>query len=83
MMRFVLIHKPFPTMIVCVCHAISDKEIVKQARMGCGSFDALQDRTRVATCCGCCETCAREVFDEARQAGATLTPSHRIAIAAA
>ena len=70
-------------MIVCVCHAVSDKEIVKQAHMGCGSFDALQDRTRVATCCGCCETCAREVFDEARQAGATLTQGHRIAIATA
>jgi bacterioferritin-associated ferredoxin len=70
-------------MIVCVCHAVSDKEIVKQAHMGCGSFDALQDRTRVATCCGCCETCAREVFDEARQSGATLIQGHRIAIAVA
>ncbi len=70
-------------MIVCVCHAVSDKEIVKQANMGCGSFDALQDRTRVATCCGCCETCAREVFDEARQAGAALTQGHRIVLAAA
>lgn len=71
-----------PVMIVCVCHAISDKEIVKQANMGCGSFDVLQDRTRVATCCGCCETCAREVFDEARQAGATLIPIARMAVSA-
>lgn len=70
-------------MIVCVCHAVSDKDIVKHARMGCGSFDALQDRTRVATCCGCCETCAREVFDEARQAGSTLIPNARMAVAAA
>ncbi|MBH1985750.1 MAG: (2Fe-2S)-binding protein [Burkholderiales bacterium] len=64
-------------MIVCVCHAVSDKEIALQARMGCGSFDALQDRTRVATCCGCCETCAREVFDGARLAGSSLTPQAR------
>ncbi|WP_235513710.1 (2Fe-2S)-binding protein [Aquabacterium parvum] len=72
---------PNPVMIVCVCHAISDKEIVKQANMGCGSFDALQDRTRVATCCGCCETCAREVFDEARQAGSKLIPIARMSVA--
>ena len=71
------------TMIVCVCHAVSDKDIVKHARMGCGSFDALQDRTRVATCCGCCESCARDVFDEARQEGAKLVPLVRIAAAAA
>jgi len=64
-------------MIVCVCHAVSDKEIALQARMGCGSFDALQDRTRVATCCGCCETCAREVFDDARAAGTSLLPTNR------
>lgn len=70
-------------MIVCVCHAVSDKEIVKQAHMGCGSFDVLQDRTRVATCCGCCETCAREVFDEARQSGASLNQGRRISIVAA
>ena len=83
MMRFILIHLAQATMIVCVCHAVSDKDIVKHARMGCGSFDALQDRTRVATCCGCCEDCAREVFDDARQAGVTVMPVVKLALATA
>lgn len=70
-------------MIVCVCHAVSDKDIVRHAQAGCGSFDALQDRTRVATCCGCCESCAREVFDEARQAGSGHSKVIRVAAATA
>lgn len=53
-------------MIVCVCHGVSDKEIVRQVNQGCMSFDALQDQTKVATCCGCCESCARDVFESAQ-----------------
>lgn len=52
-------------MIVCVCHAVSDKDIARHALGGCTTFAALQDQTRVATCCGCCEDCAREVHQEA------------------
>lgn len=53
-------------MIVCVCHRVSDREIARHARQGCTSFEALQFETGVSTCCGCCETCAREVFSQAQ-----------------
>ena len=53
-------------MIVCVCNRISDREIKRHAQQGCMSFDDLQMETGVATCCGCCESCARDVFHEAR-----------------
>lgn len=53
-------------MIVCVCNRISDREIMRHAQQGCMSFDDLQMETGVATCCGCCESCARDVFHEAR-----------------
>ncbi|MDX9842241.1 MAG: (2Fe-2S)-binding protein [Aquabacterium sp.] len=53
-------------MIVCVCNRISDREINRHVQQGCMSFDDLQMDTGVATCCGCCESCAREVFHEAR-----------------
>lgn len=59
-------------MIVCVCNRISDREINRHVQQGCMSFDELQMDTGVATCCGCCETCAREVFQEAR------SKTHRI-----
>ena len=52
-------------MIVCICHRISDRDIAHAAREGCASFDALQDELCVATACGACHDCAREVFDAA------------------
>jgi bacterioferritin-associated ferredoxin len=55
-------------MIVCLCHRVSDHAIEREARAGCASFEALQDSLRVATGCGACMDCAREVYAAARQA---------------
>jgi bacterioferritin-associated ferredoxin len=50
-------------MIVCICHRISDRDIRRELAAGCASFDQLQDELRVATSCGACHDCARELFD--------------------
>lgn len=47
-------------MIVCVCHRISDREIARHVRSGM-DFDDIQFELGVATQCGQCESCAREV----------------------
>ena len=47
-------------MIVCVCRRVSDREIARHARAGM-SFDEIQFELGVATQCGQCEGCAREV----------------------
>lgn len=47
-------------MIVCVCHRISDRDIARQVRAGL-SFDDIQLELGVATQCGRCEGCARDV----------------------
>lgn len=47
-------------MIVCVCHRISDRDIARHARAGL-SFDDIQLELGVATQCGQCEGCARDV----------------------
>jgi bacterioferritin-associated ferredoxin len=47
-------------MIVCVCRRVSDREIARHARAGM-SFDEIQLELGVATQCGNCEGCAREV----------------------
>lgn len=47
-------------MIVCVCNRISDREIARRVRGGM-SFDEIQLELGVATQCGRCEGCAREV----------------------
>lgn len=52
-------------MIVCLCNRISDRDIEHAVRAGTHCFDLLLDDTRVASCCGCCHDCAREVFDAA------------------
>lgn len=47
-------------MIVCVCRRVSDREIVRHAHAGM-SFDEIQFELGVATQCGRCESCARDV----------------------
>ncbi|MEH3088022.1 MAG: (2Fe-2S)-binding protein [Xylophilus ampelinus] len=47
-------------MIVCVCHRVSDREIIRHAKAGL-SFDDIQFELGVATQCGQCENCARDV----------------------
>lgn len=48
-------------MIVCVCNRISDREIVRHARAGL-AFDDIQLELGVATCCGRCESHARDLL---------------------
>lgn len=47
-------------MIVCVCKRVSDHQIARHARAGL-SFDDIQMELGVATQCGRCESCARNV----------------------
>jgi bacterioferritin-associated ferredoxin len=53
-----------PAMYVCICHGISEKRLTQAVQEGAHSFEQLQACTGVATCCGACETCARQVLDE-------------------
>ena len=50
-------------MIVCVCHRVSDKEIALHASEGKG-FDAIQFELGVASQCGRCEDCARDIVEQ-------------------
>ena len=70
-------------MIVCVCNRVSDREIRQHVSQGCDSYDELQMATGVATCCGCCESCAREIFDEAQSAHQAAKVRRQIPIAVA
>lgn len=50
-------------MIVCVCRRISDKEISQHASEG-KSFEDIQFDLGVATQCGRCEDCARDIVEQ-------------------
>jgi bacterioferritin-associated ferredoxin len=56
-------------MIVCLCHRVSDRDIHREVACGTRCFEVLQDRTRVASSCGSCHDCAREVFNGACEQG--------------
>ena len=47
-------------MIVCVCHRVSDRDIARHVRAGM-DFSDIQLELGVATQCGQCESCARDV----------------------
>lgn len=51
-------------MIVCLCHRVSDRDIAREVRAGCGSFEAVQDELRVGTACGACLEHAQSCFGE-------------------
>ncbi len=41
-------------MYVCICNAISDRQIQETVAAGATSLGDLKDQLGVATCCGCC-----------------------------
>jgi bacterioferritin-associated ferredoxin len=59
----------FLTMYVCICNAVTDADIRREAERGVRGFAQLQERTGCSTCCGCCEDEARRTLQRAIPAG--------------
>lgn len=51
-------------MYVCVCNAVTDREIRQCAELGASSLCDLRDALGVATCCGRCADTADRVLRE-------------------
>jgi len=51
-------------MYVCVCHAVTDRQIRAAVDLGASSLSEVQCQLPVASCCGHCEETARQVVDE-------------------
>ncbi len=52
-------------MFVCVCNGVTDKQIIKAAEEGASTLQELSNELKVATCCGRCATCAKNVLRDA------------------
>ncbi|HEX7370383.1 MAG TPA: (2Fe-2S)-binding protein [Rhodanobacteraceae bacterium] len=52
-------------MYVCVCQAVSDQDIRRAVARGAHTFEDVQATTGCTTCCGCCESEARELVGTA------------------
>ena len=61
-----------PIMYICICNAITEREVRDCARRGCGTLDELQVELGVGTCCGRCRAVAKEILDETRPAPLAL-----------
>ena len=55
-------------MYVCVCNAVTDREIVERVRAGADTLEALRFELGVAPCRGQRAECAQAVIDDARRA---------------
>jgi bacterioferritin-associated ferredoxin len=53
-------------MYVCVCNSVTDRQIREAVEHGCDSMAKLRRELKVATCCGKCAPCARELLAECR-----------------
>jgi bacterioferritin-associated ferredoxin len=56
-------------MYVCVCNAITDKQIRKAAKAGAQNVWDLQSELGVAAGCGSCMDAASEILNESRRPG--------------
>ncbi len=53
-------------MYVCICNAVTDRQIKTAVQEGHGTFEKIQQRLDVGTRCGKCESHAKEVILEAK-----------------
>lgn len=60
-------------MYVCVCHAVTDRDIGSAIAEGCCTLRQLREQLGVGSCCGRCAGCAREILKDSLQA---RTPHH-------
>lgn len=54
-------------MYVCICNAVTDKQVRQAAREGCTSLRELSCQTGCATTCGKCARMAREILADEMQ----------------
>jgi bacterioferritin-associated ferredoxin len=57
-------------MYICICNAITEREVRECVRRGCCSMDELSVELGVGTSCGRCRTVATEILNETQ--GQTL-----------
>ena len=54
-------------MYVCVCNAVTDKQIRKACENGVCTMEDLSRELNVASCCGRCKDCAKKILHESTE----------------
>lgn len=63
-------------MFVCICHAITEKDIAQAVEQGAGTMKELREQLNVASQCGKCSSFAKSMLDD-------LRPNYNLAVEAA
>jgi bacterioferritin-associated ferredoxin len=58
-------------MYVCVCHAVTDRQIRRAVEQGARTLGDVQMQLPVGACCGRCEDSAREVIRDCQRKSAS------------
>ncbi len=61
-------------MYICVCHAVTDRQIREAAFNGAQTLKDLRRDLGVTRDCGRCATCAKDCLKEARSATLNIAP---------
>lgn len=69
-------------MYVCICHSVTDRDILQAADKGAASLQDLSEELNVATCCGRCADCAKNLLKEARNNPVTIELPMMMAVTA-
>ena len=56
-------------MYICICNAVTEKDVRECARRGCCSLDELSVELGVGAGCGRCRVVAKEILNESQSAG--------------
>ncbi len=51
-------------MYICICNAVTDREIRHAVELGCDSYRKIHGELGVGTCCGKCKKDATRVIQE-------------------
>ncbi|MGQ0658548.1 MAG: (2Fe-2S)-binding protein [Chromatiales bacterium] len=51
-------------MYVCLCHAVTERDISNAVRQGARRVEDLQEKLKVATCCGACADGVEQCLEE-------------------
>lgn len=70
-------------MYVCVCNAVTERDIGHAVSRGCESLRDLREELGVGACCGRCSECARHVLHRSLEATGAPRRAPSLQLAAA
>lgn len=68
---FITVSPTMASMYICICNAITERQVMLSVQQGAVSLQDLQADLGVATSCGCCAETAQEYLPGGRYAGSS------------